>query len=75
MKKNSTDQIDKDLESLYKSASKHKVECPHCKKDHEIGGDFAEMARAMELRIKYANIKPRGDFGPSGIPAGLQDDK
>ena len=54
-------QLDKDLEKLYTRASKEKTacECPECGKaiQVEIGGDFSEMARAMELRIKYEAIK------------------
>ena len=54
-------QLDKDLEKLYTRAAKEKTacECPECGKhiQVDIGGDFSEMARAMELRIKYEAIK------------------
>lgn len=63
-KQENKDQIDKDLESLYARASHQTVTCDHCKGKLEIGGDFSEMARAMELRIKYEAIK-RSKGGPA----------
>lgn len=61
MAKDEKTMIDKDLEKLYKNASKCKIECPECHKTFEHGGDFSEMARAMQLRIDYEKVKKGKD--------------
>lgn len=64
-KQENKDQIDKDLESLYARASKQEITCDQCKAKLQIGGDFSEMAKSMELRIKYEAIKR----SKGGVPA------
>jgi hypothetical protein len=66
-------QIDRDLEALYGNAKGVKTECPHCKKLVDLGGDLAEKARIMELRLKYEQIKQKG--GPAGKPSFFDDEE
>lgn len=77
MAKSEKTQIDKDLEKLYSRAAKEKTacRCPECAKEIvvEVGGDFSEMARAMELRIKYEAIKR--SKGGVRAPDFFEDDK
>ena len=67
-KKPEKDSIDTDLETLYTHAQGQKTECPHCKKAVELGGDFAELVKVMNLRIEYEKVKrskggtPRASF-------------
>jgi hypothetical protein len=64
-KKKATNDVDRDLAELYTRAKKEKqtATCPHCKKEHDVdvGGDFTQMARAIELRLKYEAIKNKKD--------------
>jgi hypothetical protein len=61
--------IDNALAELYGRAKQEKTacKCPECGKAIKVdaGGDFSEMAKAMELRISYEKVKKSGNGGPA----------
>jgi hypothetical protein len=74
MSKSTEKKVDKMVQTLYAKAEKTEFECPHCKKMIP-GGDFGELAKAVQLAVQWEGKKMGKDGGNDYNPNWAEEEE